>query len=437
MNLPQKLQENLKKDFQNFEELFRTYDSEPFRGIRINSLCCSSEKFESFNIASEKTPFCPQGFYIKAEEKLGKHPLHHAGAFYVQEPSATSAVEVLNPQKGDYVLDLCAAPGGKSTQIAAKLLGQGLIWSNEIVFKRANILLSNFERMGIHNGIISSCHPEVLAEELEGAFDKILVDAPCSGEGMMRHDSSIAPFWSEENVLVCAERQLKILNSASKMLRAGGTLVYSTCTFSRAENEDVAENFLLQNPDFEGEKIGVDWGEEGLSGDHTRRIFPKNGGEGHFVAKFVKKGNAERRDISGIKENNDKIIIDFLKENGIELPEGKLISKGEKWCLSPNVKEFKKINILRRGIFLGEVIKNRFEPHHALYSAVAVKCEKTLNLKLDDPRINAFLHGEEIEIEDKFKGFVRVAVEGIPLSFGKASGGRLKNRYPKGLRNLK
>ncbi len=436
MSLPKKLEEKLRRDFEKFDELFSCYDMEPFKGLRVNMLKCSTEKFLEFNISDKKSPFCFEGFYIGSEEKLGKHPLHHAGAFYIQEPSASSAVEVLNPKKGDYVLDLCAAPGGKSTQIAAKLDGEGLIWSNEIVFKRANILLSNFERMGIHNGVISSCRPDEMEDALEGAFDKILVDAPCSGEGMMRHDSSIAPLWTEENVLACAERQLKILNSAAKMLRAGGNLVYSTCTFSKEENEDVVEKFLMENPDFEGETIDTEWGEKGFL-ENTRRIFPKNGGEGHFVAAFRKKGASDKADISGLKAEKHELLSKFLKENGITLPDGIIIKEKEKYFLTPNVKSFKNINILRKGILLGEEIKGRFEPHHSLFAAAKVECANELDLKLDDPRINAYLHGEEIEVGASFKGFVRVSVERIPLGFGKASGGRLKNRYPKGLRNLK
>jgi len=434
--LPIILEEKLRKTFLNFDEFFSNYNEEPFKGLRVNTLKFEKEKLGEFELSSSPTPFCPEGFYIKAEDKLGKHPLHHAGAFYIQEPSASSAVEVLDPKPYDFVLDLCAAPGGKSTQIAARLEGKGLIWSNEIVFKRANILLSNFERMGIHNSIISSCHPDTLSSNLEGFFDKILVDAPCSGEGMMRHDSSIAPEWTQENVNSCAERQLKILNSAAKMLRCGGEMVYSTCTFSKEENEDVALRFLAENPEFEPMEIKKDFGVEGLCGDFTLRVFPVHGGEGHFIAKFRKKGAEEKTHLSGLKPSKSDLLNEFLNESKIILPEGIIYKEKEKYYLSPDIILPRECGIIRRGIALGEEIKGRFQPHHALFSAASVICENAIDLKIEDERVEKYLHGEEIDAPNEFKGYVRVSVEGVSLGFGKASKGRLKNHYPKGLRNF-
>ncbi|MBQ1507084.1 MAG: RsmB/NOP family class I SAM-dependent RNA methyltransferase, partial [Ruminococcus sp.] len=226
-----------------FENFLDNYDRPVQKGIRVNTLKCSPEKLEKLlKIELTPTPFCAEGRYIpEGAEQLGNSPLHHCGAFYIQEPSASSAVELLGVEKGDFVLDLCAAPGGKSTQIGAKLGGTGLLWSNEIVKNRANILLSNIERMGISNAVVSSEHPERLCGALEGYFDKVLVDAPCSGEGMFRKNCEARREWSVEHVKSCAERQLNILNSAKHAIKDGGALVYSTCTFSREENEEVIE----------------------------------------------------------------------------------------------------------------------------------------------------------------------------------------------------
>ena len=229
-----------------YEQFLQYYNGDNFRGLRVNTLKCTAQQLQAaLSCSLQPTPFCPDGYYLP-EELTGNHPLHHAGAFYMQEPSATSAVEMLGVQPGEQVLDLCAAPGGKSTQIAAKLQGKGLLWSNEIVKSRANILLSNIERMGVRNAVVSNCHPETLCAAMSGQFDRVLVDAPCSGEGMFRKNSDAKTEWSAEHVRSCAERQLHILNSAKTALKPGGVLVYSTCTFSREENESVIAPKILR-----------------------------------------------------------------------------------------------------------------------------------------------------------------------------------------------
>ena len=250
-----------------------------YRGIRVNSLKCTSEKIKEFMpYVGDQTPFYKYGYYIPDDiSGIGDEPFHHAGAFYVQEPSASAAVTVLDVQKGDYVLDLCAAPGGKSTQIAAELGGTGLLWSNEIVKNRANILLSNIERMGVSNAVVSNCHPDTLCGRLSGYFDKVLVDAPCSGEGMFRKDSEAIGEWSLEHSISCGERQLSILRSAANALKDGGTLVYSTCTFSVYENERVIERFLDSRKDFELADCGVNFGKRSM--EKCVRILPEHGGD--------------------------------------------------------------------------------------------------------------------------------------------------------------
>ena len=238
----------------------------PYKGLCVNRLKAQPETLlTQLPFATEKSPFYRDGFYITGNaDGIGKHPCHQAGAFYVQEPSATSAVTLLDVQSGDTVLDLCAAPGGKSAQIASCLHGTGLLWSNEIVRNRAQILLSNFERMGAREGVVSSCYPETLCERLGGFFDKVLVDAPCSGEGMFRKDPDAVTHWSPEHVSSCAARQSGILDDAAACVKPGGVLVYSTCTFSIEENEQNVISFLKRHPEFIAEPISAEGGRPGI-----------------------------------------------------------------------------------------------------------------------------------------------------------------------------
>ena len=254
MELPKAFENAMKSLLgKEYEEFLKSYEVPARRGLRQNPLKCSEEQLlQSLPFSLEPTPFSPLSFYFESgEEKMGYLPAHHAGLFYIQEPSACSAVTALDPQLGETVLDLCAAPGGKSTQIAGLLQGQGLLWSNEIVKNRAQVLLSNTERLGVRNGVVSSCHPQRLCEALQGFFDRVLVDAPCSGEGMFRRDPEAVAQWSPESVPACAQRQRAILDSAALAVKEGGVLVYSTCTFSKEENEDNVEWFLGAHPEFE------------------------------------------------------------------------------------------------------------------------------------------------------------------------------------------
>lgn len=426
-------------DFENFLKFYNEPESH-FRGLRVNTLKCSPEKLNKLlDFELKNTPFCEEGFYIPENVKsLGNNPLHHAGAFYIQEPSATSAVTMLDVQEGDYVLDLCAAPGGKSTQIGAKLGGTGLLWSNEIIKNRANILLSNIERMGISNAVVSNAYPEVLCEKLEGEFDKVLVDAPCSGEGMFRKDSNAQNEWSEEHLKSCAERQLKILNSAKKVLKSGGVLVYSTCTFSKEENERVVEKFLEENKDFSIEDANVNFGRPTLK--YARRIFPMDGGEGHFAVRLRKSGEIYKTDFPTFYDNKkiDKKIFDFYDSLFIGRPFGENIEIiNDKIVILP--KNYTDINvpILRAGVILGQIVKNRIEPHHSVFMAAKKEdCISCADFDVNSKEIKAFLHGEEISVDTDLKSYTAVCVNDITVGFGKASNGRLKNKYPKGLRIL-
>lgn len=426
----------------DFDEFLKFYENENYKGLRVNTLKCSAEKLKTLvDFELVNTPFCKEGFYIPSDvTSLGNSPLHHCGAFYIQEPSATSAVEMLGVEKNDFVLDLCAAPGGKSTQIGAKLQGTGLLWSNEIVRNRANILLSNIERMGISNAVVSNCHPDILCNELQGRFDKVLVDAPCSGEGMFRKNSDAQNEWSVEHVKSCAQRQLMILNSAKNALKEGGVMVYSTCTFSQEENEGVITQFLSENPDFELEDAGIDFGRKTL--EYACRIFPMDGGEGHFAARLRKKGESYGNIIP--YKNNQKIddkVWDFYDSLFVDRPFGdNLTLVGEKIIILPENynRNIKNTGIIRAGIILGEIVKNRIEPHHSVFMAAQKnECRSAVDFDLTSDEIQKFLHGEEIAVPSEVKGYTAVCVNEMTVGFGKASNGRLKNKYPKGLRILR
>ena len=446
MNLPQAFLQRMQALLgEEFPAFLACYDSPHLRGIRLNPLKCTEEKLrEAFPFPLEPTTFSTLSFYYPAQgEKPGALPLHHAGAFYSQEPSAASAVTALAPRPGERVLDLCAAPGGKSTQIAALLGGEGLLWSNEVVRSRANVLLSNLERMGVRNAVVSSCRPDVLCSALGGFFDRVLVDAPCSGEGMFRRDGQAVAEWSEEHVRSCAVRQGAILDSAVQALRPGGTLVYSTCTFSPEENEETVSAFLSRHPDFTLGETGLAGGRPGFFGlGETRRIFPMDGGEGHFVALLRRQGEApaaageEPAPASASTRAAAREVWDTVFR--APLPELPLLEAGERILLLPRgLPSLRGLGVLRAGVAVCERKGRRCEPCHSLFMAARPqKLRLCLDLPLDSPQLAAFLHGEELDVPAQWRGYCGVAAAGVLTGFGKCSGGRLKNRYPKGLRTL-
>jgi NOL1/NOP2/sun family putative RNA methylase len=424
------------------EEDYGRYLSEmeapPFRGIRLNPLKCSAPVLSgALPFSLKPAPFSPFSFYIPAQaEKIGSLPMHHAGAFYAQEPSAASAVTVLDPQPGEKILDLCAAPGGKSTQIAALLEGKGLLWSNEIVRSRAGILLSNLERIGARNAVISCCHPEKLCTALAGFFDRVLVDAPCSGEGLFRREEQAVSDWSEKHVKACAVRQLAILESAASAVREDGLLVYSTCTFSREENERVVSMFLERHPDFEPSEFEVSFGRPGAL-RCTRRIFPMDGGEGHFVAAMRRRsGNLCRVQPYRLSQKPDRAAAELFRSVFQSGCFGSIEPVRENFTILPaEIPELSGLEILRAGVLLGTRRGERIEPAHALFMAARPEeLRNVVSLRHDSAEIYAFLRGEEIEALQG-SGYAGVSVDGVLTGFGKISHGRLKNHYPKGLRN--
>lgn len=431
---------------EDYDEYIRCFDNEPFRGLRVNTLKCDdSLLLDKLHISMKKTPFYSHGYYIEnSVGGLGNHPFHHAGAFYLQEPSAMSAVTALQVSPGDKVLDLCAAPGGKSTQIAAQLCGEGLLVSNEIVASRAKILCSNLERMGVKNAVVTNDRPDAIAEELCGFFDKVLVDAPCSGEGMIRREPAAVSEWRLESHDECAARDEKILDSAAKCVKNGGVLVFSTCTLSPQENEQTVARFLHRHPEFQLDDIAAQFGRAAYSRVcdepdivKARRIIYPDGGEGHFVARMVKI-SADTQSAADIAVYNDKnpLFEQFMNEHFNVSYDNIKTVKNSVYIMPEFMPVLNKIHVLRAGIFAGEAVKNRFEPSHQLYvSHSANEHKQRLDLDCDDEQIRRFLHGEEIDCG--LKGYTAVSVNGVVTGLGKASNGRLKNRYPKGLRTLK
>lgn len=432
-NLPEAFLERMKGYLgEEYSAFVSSYDLPVTKGIRVNELKCNPQKLiDLMPIKLLPSPFCSDSFYSEEEIKVGFNPLHSAGAFYSQEPSASVPVELLDPKPGDLVLDMCAAPGGKTTQIASKLKGKGLVICNEVVKSRANILLSNVERMGIANAVVTSSYPEKFAETLPEFFDKIVVDAPCSGEGMFRKNSEAVTEWSPEHVTSCAVRQLAILNDAAVCLKKGGTLVYSTCTFSYEENEGVITEFLKTHPDFELVPVKAEYAHIGLNKMPVVRIYPMDGGEGHFAAKLKKLGESNTDYHSRDKRNNE--TIDLLETITAKKWDNVTVVKDKIYLLPKDLPNLKGLNVLRAGVLFGETVKNRIEPHHHFFMASSIDdIYNTINFDINSDELISFLRGEEIEADTK--GYTAVCVNGITIGFGKASNGRLKNKYPKGLR---
>ena len=379
----------------------------------------------------ENVPWEPMGYYYDPESRPGLHPYHEAGVYYLQEASAMAPVALLDPQPGECVLDLCAAPGGKTTQIAGRMAGEGLLVCNEINPKRARILGRNIERMGVANALVLNEHPQTLEKKFVGFFDRVLVDAPCSGEGMFRKEEAAVTDWSEETVLMCAARQAEILDSAASMVRPGGLLVYSTCTFAPQENEEAVEGFLRRHPEFRAEEVSAPWFTQ--VGKGMFRLWPhKLKGEGHFAA-VLRKADGEGEVPASLKETKlPKAWEEFARENGIKLPEGKALLFGQTlyWVRS-EMPDLKGLRVIRPGLELGELKKDRFEPAHAL--ALWLKEAKNcISLPADSKEIAAYMNGQTLPCSKK--GWTLVCADGYSLGWGKADGSVLKNHYPKGLR---
>ena len=379
----------------------------------------------------DPVPWEAMGYYYDPESRPGLHPYHEAGVYYLQEASAMAPVTLLDPQPGEWICDLCAAPGGKTTQIAGRMAGEGFLLCNEWSPKRAKILSRNIERMGVANALVTNENTEKLAKKFAGLFDKVLVDAPCSGEGMFRKEEAAVTDWSEETVEMCARRQAEILENAAALVRPGGRLVYSTCTFAPAENEETIENFLQSHPEFSPLAMDAPWFTPGPNSSY--RLWPhKLLGEGHFAAVLQKNGGEEGENRPQAGEKLPKEWQEFARQLAVSLPAGDALTFGQTlYWMPPDMPDIHGIKVLRLGLELGEVKKNRFEPAHALAlwlkDAAAVQ-----NLPGDSTEVASYMHGETIPTDRS--GWCLVTVDGYSLGWGKGDGKILKNHYPKGLR---
>ena len=414
-------------------------DPEAYTGLRI-ARPAGRELVLSVLDGAEPVPWCPDGFYTDKTRLSGTHPYHAAGLVYFQEPSAMCAVEALGIVPGDRVLDLCAAPGGKATQAGVKLQGQGLLLANEIVPKRAQILAENIERCGIPNCVVSNEKPERLSTLFPGFFNKIIVDAPCSGEGMFRKEPQAALEWSTAHTNSCAVRQKHILSHAVKLLAPGGRLVYSTCTFAPCENEGVVDDLLNANPDLFLADTSLDcltpgngsWVKSRQDLSRTRRIFPHlQKGEGHFIAVIQKSGSPAKAPAPIRPSEPPADYRAFEKQFLTRRITGCFQLFGEHLYWVPL--DIQNLRVVRAGLYLGMCKKGRFEPSHALALALGkADFRNTLDFPPQAPEITAFLHGETIPCS--LQGWTVVCVDGFPVGWGKASEGILKNHFPKSLR---
>lgn len=478
MNLPIEFEKKMKAFLGNeWDDFLYSYDNNRFQALRFNTLKVQSPEermriLKTLKISSDKkVSWANEAYYFDENVRPGKHPYHEMGLYYIQEPSAMSAAALLAPKPGMRVLDLCAAPGGKSTQLATYLGDSGLLVSNEINTQRSRILSQNIERMGIKNAIVTNEDSFVLASHFPGFFNAIQVDAPCSGEGMFRKLPEAIEQWSIENVAICAARQKEILDNAAVMLKPGGTIVYSTCTFSKEENEDVIEYFLERHPDFTLEEM--------------ERFWPhKVDGEGHFVAKLVRRGSVNefgadydvcedscnKVEDTGLKvdrktkknknsknrknetkpaltKENMKLLSEFLDETISEdvaawIKNSRLVMFGEQLYRLPDMEvDIKGLKVQRAGLHIGEFKKQRFEPSHSLALALKLNDAKNLvKLTCDNPQTIGFFNGQSVVLSDEQtaeckKGWALVCVDGYTAGWGKVNGTQVKNHYPKGLRN--
>ncbi|MBO5359128.1 MAG: RNA methyltransferase [Clostridia bacterium] len=430
----------------DFEKYFSELRNPPVKAFRVNTDKISLEDFEKINpFGNEKIPYVENGYYLNYE-KVGNHPYHHAGLIYVQEPAAMAPAECVRVEKDWFVLDMCAAPGGKSTQLKNKLGGNGVLVSNEIISSRCKTLTGNIERLGLQNTVVTCMDTERLALRFENAFDLIMVDAPCSGEGMFRKEEIAIDEWSQANVEMCAKRQAEILENAVKTLKSGGFIVYATCTFSLEENEMTVDAFLESHPEFElvpvNERVakytadGIKF--EGCKCENihlARRFYPHIAkGEGQFMAVLHHKGaKTENNFYSSVSKKTDKTVIEFLNDTLTDYnPDFVGVYNGNPIYYN------NRLPIADRtafccGVTIGEIRKNYILPHHQFFMALGNKFKRKINLSADSQEISKYLHGEEFDTECD-NGWAVVMVNGCAVGGVKVSNGRAKNHYPKGLR---
>ncbi len=430
-----------------YDSYMNSLNISPVRAFRVNTEKISLEDFKKINIFSnEEIPYVENGFYLNYD-KIGNHPYHHAGMIYVQEPGAMTPAECIDIDPDWKVLDMCAAPGGKSTQLKNKLGENGVLVSNEIIPSRCKVLTGNIERLGLRNCVTTCMDTSKLAKTFPKAFDLVMCDAPCSGEGMFRKEEIAVDEWSIENVIKCAERQSEILDNAARLVKDGGYIIYATCTFSLEENEMTVDKFLKKHPEFElvpvNEKVkkhtvdGIKFdGCECKSICFSRRFYPHiSKGEGQFMAVLH---NTHDASSDNINNNSLKIKIDstvkaFLDDTLLQYDESHVMMyNGNPVYFNPNF-DIPKGAAFCCGVTIGEIKKNYILPHHQFFMAMGKDFKRKIHLSAESDAIKKYLHGEEFET-DSVNGWAAVIVDGCTVGGVKAVNGRAKNHYPKGLR---
>lgn len=450
--LPQEFTERMQRLLgTEYEEFLASYQLPRVGGLRVNPQKIATEEFaERTGFSLTPVPWAREGFIYGENDRPGKHPWHDAGLYYMQEPSAMAVAALADPKPGEKVLDLCAAPGGKTTHLAGRMQNQGILFANEIHKSRANILAQNVERMGTHNVIVTYETPARLAERFPNYFDCIVVDAPCSGEGMFRKDDVAISEWKPELPQMCAERQLDILEEAVKMLRAGGRMVYSTCTFAPEENEGTISRLLDRHPELEVIKTEAPWFSHGHpewveNGNpavaDTFRLFPhKLSGEGHYAALLRKNDGEESETYMNFANNAGRIAFaewnTFVEETLNGLPEGRVVRVRNSLCLMPECcPDLTGIHVKQYGVPLCTIKRTRVDPVHGSSHGLYIEnFQRVIDAPWDSELITKYLHGEVLPADGMEKGWCAVAADGFVIGWGKVADGVVKNHYPKGLR---
>ena len=433
-----------------FDDYVKSLADSPVKAFRVNTGKISIADFKKINpFGSEKIPYVEGGYYLDYE-KVGNHPFHHAGLIYVQEPAAMAPAECIEIEPDSKVLDMCAAPGGKSTQLKGKLGEDGLLVSNEIIPSRCKILTGNIERLGLKNCVTTCMDTARLASLFPDTFDVVMVDAPCSGEGMFRKEPAAIDEWSAENVQKCTERQREVLENATICLASGGTIVYATCTFSLEENEMMVDAFLKAHPDFEIIPVNPEVQAASVDGikfvgceceniHYARRFYPHTSrGEGQFMAVLRHTGEKTARYPQPKKQKVkvNPVLIDFLDDKLENYNPDDISLYGDVPVFYNGDIEIKKGNAFMCGVTIGEIKKNYILPHHQLFMAYGKDFKRKIELTVDSDDIQKYLHGEEIRTDCQ-SGWAVVTVCDVAIGGAKVSNGTAKNHYPKGLRILK
>ena len=447
--LPERFTERMKNmlgdEYPAFEEAL---GEENVRAVRVNTTKISIDDFlNKTELKLSPISYAADGFIPESSEHIGKSAEHHAGMFYVQDPGAMATVKALEIQEGWRVLDACSAPGGKASQLARAIGEGGLLLANEYVPKRAKIIVSNFERLGIKNAVVVSLDTAKIGEMFRGYFDLVLCDAPCSGEGMFRKYGEAIEEWSEDNVRLCADRQREILGNLSGTVKPGGYLLYSTCTYSKEENEDTVADFLENHPEFSlcevNEKMRAATADGLDTMKEARRFYPHiTKGEGQFIALLKKDEKSDvlstilyKESVKMPTKEELSVVKKFFSDNLNAEIHGRIIKWGECLALIGHDLPIPPYSVFMPGVMLGEVKKGNFFPHHQFFSAYGLLFKRREELSRGDGRAEKYLRGEEIDSTLSENGWCAVTYEGVALGGGKISGGRVKNHYPKGLRN--